>query len=488
MDWNTNRDDEAIKNYNNLKSKLEAAIKKVRNTTNLRDAKGFLIEVQNEFKGLNLLRENREELYTKLQDEFAALNKKIENERTAIENEAAQTYLKLKNLVDEAIYVAYNPKSFKESWDFLIEVQSNFKGARLHPDQRNDLYGRLQDAFTKLKEYQEKSTAVDETVANNNYIRLKAETNQAIEIAESTTEIGMAMGVLIKVQEELKNAVLKREQKDELYGKIQDSFKKVKAKKEEQNINFEIEAESNYANLKPKTEELLAIAKTTTDFHDVRESLKELQQTIRESALIRSQKEELSALLQEAFETLHKNQNKDQVLYEQESNLNYSKLKAMVEDGYKVAETSTEYKETREYLKKIQNEFRGIKIKREEREELYNRLQHAFEILNRRVDDFFRNKKKNWELKMNFKITELETLLYSLDDEIAKDEEYLEELTDQLDIVTMANKGENIIAGLKSRISSTKLTIQRKENEILEHEKELESLKKRMETDENESA
>ena len=484
MNWDANRDEEAIRNYNNLKVKLEQTIKKVKNTANHRDAKGLLIEVQNEFKGLKLIRENREELYNKLQAEFLILNKKIEDERTSYENEAALNYLKLKNEVDEAVFIAYNPKSFKESWDFLIEIQSDFKGARLHPDQRNELYARLQDAFAKLKEYQDRGPAIDETEALNNYKHLKVETEEAVSLAESTDDIGQAMGTLIKVQEDLKNSVLMRDQRDELHDKIQEAFRKVKAKKEELSISISIESESNYNEFKPKAEELLDVAKGTTDFHNVRESLKDLQHEIRESQLLRPQKEELYAILQEAFEILHTNQNKDQETFEQESTLNYSKLKAMVEEGYKHAETSTEYKETREFLKKIQSEFKGIKLKREEREQLYARLQLAFEILTKRVDDFFRYKKKNWELKMNFKITEMETLTYTLKEEIEKDEEYLEELNDQLDIVIMANKGGNIIDGLKSRISSTKLSIQRKENEIASHQRELESLKKRMETEE----
>ena len=49
MNWDANRDEEAIRNYNNLKVKLEQTIKKVKNTSNHRDAKGLLIEVQNEF-------------------------------------------------------------------------------------------------------------------------------------------------------------------------------------------------------------------------------------------------------------------------------------------------------------------------------------------------------------------------------------------------------------------------------------------------------
>ncbi len=484
MDWDTNRDEEAINNYKNLKTKLEAAFKKVKNTTNLRDAKGFLIEVQNDFKGLKLRREDREELYGKLQDEFAKVNKRIEEERTSAENEAARNYLKLKTEVDEAVYIAYHPKSFKESWDFLIEVQSHFKGARLHPDQRNELYGRLQDAFAKIKEFQDKGPVVDEIEALHNYKQLRVLTEEAILFAEHNEDTGKAMGELIKVQEELKTKVLLRDQKDELFAKIQEAFRKVKAKREELNIKFEIESESNYASLKPRAEDLLEEAKTTEEFQKVREQLKELQSEVRESQLLRPQKEELYAIMQEAFEILHQHQDKNQESFEHESTLNYSKLKALVEEGYKHAETSTEYKETREFLKKIQSEFRGIKLKREEREELYARLQLAFEILTKRVDDFFRYKKKNWELKMNFKISELETLVYTLREEIEKDNEYLEELVDQLDIVTMAGKGGNVVEGLKSRISSTKVSIHRKEQEIADHERELESLKKRMETDE----
>jgi len=111
-------DDESLNNYKTLKNQFEQALKKVNQTSDLREAKGFLIEVQNSFKGLKLAKEDREELYRQLQDSFAEINKRIEDERADFNNDAQQNYSVIKIKVEEALFLASNPKEFKETWDF----------------------------------------------------------------------------------------------------------------------------------------------------------------------------------------------------------------------------------------------------------------------------------------------------------------------------------------------------------------------------------
>jgi hypothetical protein len=484
IEFDRNRDEESLNNYKNLKNQLEQALKKVKQAKDFREAKGFLIEVQNSFKGLRLLKEDREELYGKLQDSFAELNKKIEDERTDFNNQALQNYTLIKEKVDEALFLASHPKDFKETWDYLIEVQNLFKGAKLLREHRENLYARLQEAFVKIKGFREIEQTNFEKESAQNYIQLKQNVEEAILQASQTDDFRIAKDVLIKAQNEFRTTKLTKEQRDELYSKLQDAFTAINIQKDEESAKHRQEAENNYNLFNPRALDILKRAGESTEFHQIRMDLKEIQAEIRDAVLLKEHRETLHTALQEAFETLNLRQDDEKYSFEHDAQDNYKRLKAMVNDGLKQAEESVEYKETREYLKKIQSEFKGIKLIREQREELYSRLQSAFETLNKRVDEYFHEKKKNWEVKMQYKLSALSTDIFELNESLEKDFEVLQELEDHLDIIESSGKDTSAALGLKARISSTRISIDKKKNQIKNMELEMNDLKNRLEPEE----
>lgn len=473
-------DEESVNNYKIIKDQFEQALKKVRQTDDLRTAKGFLIEVQNSFKGLKLVREDREELYTRVQDSFAAINKQIEEERMNFNNEAQQNYSVIKIKVEEALFLASNPRDFRETWDFLIEVQTMFKGATLLREHRESLYAMLQLAFEKIKGFKEIEKASFEKESAQSYIQINQIVEDAIGNASQTKEFRVAKDMLIKAQAELRNTQLTKEKRDELYTKLQDAFTALNIRQEEISQKNTWEAERQYGLFGPRAIDILTRANTSLEFHELRTDIKDLQTEIRDSVLLKEQRESLHNILQEAFETLSSRQDNEKNSYEQEAQSNYKSLKAKVNNGLIQAEESNEYKETREYLKKIQSEFKGIKLFKEHREELYSRLQSAFEILNKRVDEYFFEKKKNWELRMQYKLTTLSTDIFEQSESLKKDIENLQDLEDRfLDIQSLGIE-TNAILGLKARISSMRINVEKKEARIRIMEGERTDLKKRL--------
>ncbi|MCX6232696.1 MAG: hypothetical protein NTZ33_14255 [Bacteroidetes bacterium] len=484
MDSDRIRDDESLRNYKELKNKLEQTISKVSKLSDLREAKGLLIEVQQSFKGLKLQREDREELYNKLQDNFAIINQKINDERLNFENEAALNYFNIKNKVDEATYMVHHSRDSKETWNFLIEVQSLFKGAKLQREHRETLYARLQEAFIALKEikdYENKSFVAE---AVQNYSQLKQGVDEGIEFCNNTDDIRGAKDRLINLQSALREAVLTKEQRDELHTKIQTAFDFINLRKEEETEKNTALSETQYEDLSPKVKNLLALAQQSNDFKTIREELKLLQTGIKDSGLLWEQRHELQTILQQTFEILNERQDADRNNYTKEASENYKWLKSLVEKGLLQAEETHEYKDTREFLKKIQSEFKGIKMIKEEREELYSRLQSAFEILNTRVDEYFHTKKKNWEVRMQYKLAETNTEIHELKASIERDKENLSELEDHLDILKSSGKDNTARAGIEARIISAKAGIEKKLQEINRLEKEMQDLKDRIDPSE----
>lgn len=477
-------DDESLKNYKELKNKLEQTLVKVGKTSDLREAKGYLIEIQNCFKGLKLHREDREELYNRLQLSFADINQKISDERINFENEAASNYFIIKNKVEEAVFMAHNSQDNKECWGFLIEVQSLFKGAKLQREHRETLYASLQGAFNTLKEKQNSETSSFATEIAQNYDELKKSVEEAVSFSIHTEDTRAAKDTLIQVQANLRDAKLSREQKDELYAKIQEAFTIINLRKEEETEKNLTLAQSQYDEFKPKVDEVMSQSVLSMDFKTIREQLKDLQAQIRESSLLREQRIELQAILQQAFEKLNLRQDEDRNSYTREASENYKRLKTLVSKGLAQAEETHEYKDTREFLKKIQSEFKGIKLIKEEREELYARLQTAFEILNTRVDEYFHTKKKNWEVRMQYKLAETNTEIHQLKADIERDLDNLSELEDHLDILISSGKDSTAKTGIEARIISAKSSIEKKTREIEKLETEMAELKNRINTEE----
>ena len=145
-----------FQNYLTLKEILETGLAGAAATADLREAKGFLIEVQNHFRGLKLRREDREELYNRLQEAFAVVNKKIEDERIDFELTAWSNYSELKEEVTRVSLLSGAPENAKEAWESLVGVQNRIKASKLLREHRDELYGLIQEAFNGIKSRREK--------------------------------------------------------------------------------------------------------------------------------------------------------------------------------------------------------------------------------------------------------------------------------------------------------------------------------------------
>jgi hypothetical protein len=317
-----------------------------------------------------------------------------------------------------------------------------------------------------------------------NYKELKDQLENALHNVGKANDLREAKGYLIEVQNSFRGLKLHSENREELYHRLQKAFEKINNKIEEEQRNFESEAFTNYLNLKDKVDEAVLRAGHPENFKETWDFLVEVQSLFKGTKLLRENREELYLLLQGAFETLKTMREREKSEFEKASTVNYEHLKALVEKGFNQARETNQYKETREFLKMIQSEFKVARLAGEQREELWLRLQSAFEILSRRLDEFFREKKKNWSVKMQYKLSEYSTDIFDLEESLKKDRLYLQELKDQLEIVEFGGKGSMAITGLKSRIDSLATNIQRKQEQVKALESDLNNLKDRLEPDE----
>ncbi|MEI7661231.1 MAG: hypothetical protein WCK34_03495 [Bacteroidota bacterium] len=314
-----------------------------------------------------------------------------------------------------------------------------------------------------------------------NYLTLKAILEAGLANASQSVNLREAKGFLIDVQNHFKGLVLRREDREELYTRLQDAFAAINRKIEDERLDFELTALSNYAGLKPDIEKASVMATDSENTREAWDFLLDVQNRVKSTKLTREHRDELFGKLQGAFEMIKLRRDEERQQFDQESKQNYTRLKALVEKGLLQAEESHEYKETREFLKKIQADFKGLKLAREQREELYSRLQTAFDILGKRLDDFFRYKKKNWEVKMQFTLSRLSADIFELQEAMEKEKSYLIELEDHREIIISSDKDKDALIGVESRIISAKRSIEQKLRQIAGLEIEKEELKNRLE-------
>ncbi len=478
---------EEAENYKIFEPQLKHAIRKAEKTDDLREAKSILIEAQQNFRGIKLFWKDREELNTRLQDAFRKINSQIEEEKKQSYEEALLNYTHLKVKVEEASFLASNPKDFNETWDFLLEVQAMFKNTRLLNEHRETLYAKLQEAFAKIKEFRERERNEFTSGSLQNQAQLNELLAGIIKLIQESDDFRGLKEKLIHIQAEIRNAKLTREVRDELNSRLQDAFTMLHIRQDAVFTEKRQNAENQFLIFEGRTKEILKQAKESTDYNKVRADIKQIQAEIRASALFVEQRDSLRNMIQEAFETVNNRQDQERLNFETEAHNNYNRLKKMVDDGLAQANESNEYKETREYLKKIQAEFRGIKLMKEQRESLYSRLQSAFDILNTRVDNYFREKKKNWEIKMQYRLSSLNTELYKLRETIVNETQNLKELEDfYQNIANPAVHDTKAVLGLKARMSSLQIGIEKKKQQVAELENEITDLQSRIESDKTE--
>lgn len=474
-------------NYRQCRKKVSAAQQDLVSGKDRKQIKESLIRVQQEMKNLKFNRDEREELWNAIQSVFEQLHQAYEADQALFEHEAFQNYSRLKTLVENAVFLSRKAPDVREAKAVLIEAQQEFKGLRMIKEQREELYQQIQREFDRVNGVLEQEKGRFQAEAEQNYTEIRQLVEEAVFKVRTDAPPAQIREFLIQVQNELKGKSLLKEHREEMFQKLQDAFSVLNMKISEEKEMVRLGAEHQYEELLKRAKSLLAEANTTTDFKTAREELRHVQTLLKESQVFKEQRDILYQMLQDVFQVLNQRQDEERSQFETEAAKNYTELARKVAEGLNQAHESSEYKETREFLKKIQAEFKGRKLIREQREELYSRLQSAFDVLNKRVDTFFREKKKNWEVRMQFKLTDLQTTIGEYEQKIERENEILRELETQLDNISSSGRELEARDRLTAKILSVGNSIRRTQELIRQTETEMESIRQRLTEPESEA-
>ncbi|MCX6257185.1 MAG: hypothetical protein NTW49_04705 [Bacteroidia bacterium] len=462
--------------YGQLKSSLDKLVLQLRNPADLGLIREELISIQTTVRDSEMSREQKDSLFNLIQIAFENLKKIRELEKQSFEKEAVVNYQTLKNEVDAALQKVEMTTVISEKKEILISVQEDFRGKKMIREQREELYQKVQQAFDRIKQLQDAEHEFFTAESEKNYSFMKASFEQlkfSIQEGSDRNETRNSFNSLLQELRELKLSALHRTELNQL---IRSELDLLRSHQESEIMAQQEESNNNYQELKPQFDRLLEEVSLSPDLRQAKNSLIAFQLQMREKQLTREQKEEFRQRMQVEFDRINQKLDEDRSSFEKDSVENYKKLKRKVEEGLKQANESSEYKQTRNYLKTVQAEFKGIRMKKEDREELYTKLQAAFQILNERVEEYFRNKKKYWDIQMQFKISNLEQEIYILERSVDEDEKKLESLKDRLEDLEENDPGHHNIKTLRNRVTSLESDIEEKRHQISDLENDIEKI------------
>ncbi len=273
---------------------------------------------------------------------------------------------------------------------------------------------------------------------------------------------------LIQIRGTMALLQLERDQRQEINQLIDDCFVSIHCLRDQEQSQFEEASHKNYDRLFPKVQEAIAMAKTGEDMRSSWDFCIQIQHEFRGIKLKKELRESLYNQLQEAFTIIKSGRDEKNKQYSQEAIDSYKRLKPLVDGVFERAQTSMEFKKTREALKRVQAEFKGIRMKPQDRQSLYSKLQTAFETLNHRQDEYYAAKKDKIELHVNYQLSDLELRLEKIEKDIDKDMLRINELNETDSNLLHKGTAADPSHDIQNQIKLLKASIARKEEMIEE--------------------
>ncbi len=325
-----------------------------------------------------------------------ALMEAILQKKEKIEQELKDTYEELKSRALELLQEAREGRIFAQVREHLKDYKEILKAASLPKDKKDELFGIIQQAFDVLWERQKEWQKSADAEKERNYEELSKELAEIEKEIRESNNFRALKTLLIKFQDKVKTLRLDREKRDELLDSVQKLFDTLSARQKELAAALELERQRNYEEMKGEVENCLELAKSGTHFKEIREHFRAVREKLKKLALSRDQKDELFSKMREATEILNQRQNEWFEKIRQEYDENYARFRELVSRGLEMAQTSQSFREARDFLRQIRDEMKAARMSREQKDELFERLRAAFDIL------WERQKRWQLELEMEF--------------------------------------------------------------------------------------
>lgn len=172
----------------------------------------------------DLQHSRRKSLIDKMQEGFDVLKVRRDERQQAFVQLTTDNASVIAEKLDLAEHKLEHSNDFKEKWELLLSVQSEFSSRKLEKETREVLYDRLQDLFQRLKAEQYSNPSDFERLADENFQHLKPLVEKSFEEAHTCTDFKKTKAYLIKVQADFKGRKMRSFEREALFSKLQSAF------------------------------------------------------------------------------------------------------------------------------------------------------------------------------------------------------------------------------------------------------------------------
>ena len=291
-------------------------------------------------------------------------------------------YDTFKTELDKAVAFTGESTDWREIRKQLVDVRDRLKALFLKEEDNHELNDIIRATLESVNQRQSEEQEKLDQESQANYDSVIGIVNESVEFAKTSNDFKKSREALLAAQDAFKNIKLKRSHKDELYKMINTAFDGVSQKQNEDRENYEMECIENYHNLKNKIDAAIEFSNKSEIFAEARKALINVQSLIKGLKLKREQRDELYQLIRDAFDGVNTRQENERLEFANITNENYDKIKKVVTDSIAFAESSEDYSLSREQLINAQNQIKAMKLKRDQRDELFAEIRAVFETLN----------------------------------------------------------------------------------------------------------
>ncbi len=174
--------------------------------------------------------------------------------------------------------------------------------------------------------------------------------------------------------------------KDRLTNSLQNTYEKLAEKQSEIREEMNKIFDENLDKMNNFVEEKLKEANELDIFKNARKILQSVQKELKSAKLRQGDKDNFFKKVQDVFDSINQKEIAERESYEMECSNNYLILKPKVEQITKIVDESDKFNDSRKKLIDLQNEIKNTKLKRNNRDELFQVIRECFNRLNERQD------------------------------------------------------------------------------------------------------
>jgi len=222
---------------------------------------------------------------------------------------------------------------------------------------------------------------------NKLFNTLKDELKELQELVSSSDDFRAVRKRIVELKEKVVALYLvSKTEKDDFIDSLQKSFEVLSERQEKVKEDLEAKWNENLESISGEIEETFEKIKDMTLFKEARELLINVQKKVKDIDLKKDAKDSIFKRLQDAFTDINERQDRERESYEMECSENYLNIKPKVEAAVKASEVAENFKNARQFLMDTQTSLKDLKLKKEQRDELFGAIRAAFDALNQRQD------------------------------------------------------------------------------------------------------